>query len=37
MPGTSPTRIRKDAFLTIAALSLPNLRQAEAADITFSG
>jgi hypothetical protein len=34
MPGRSSTRIRKDAFLTIAALSLrPNLRQAEAAGI----
>jgi hypothetical protein len=37
MPGRSSSRIRKDAFLTIAALSLPNLRQAEAAGITFSG
>jgi hypothetical protein len=34
MPGRSSTRIRKDAFLTIAALSLrPNLRQVEAAGI----
>jgi hypothetical protein len=34
MPGRSSTQIRKDAFLTIAALSLPpNLRRAEAAGI----
>jgi hypothetical protein len=34
MPGTTSTRIRKDAFLTTAALSLrPNLRPAEAAGI----